>query len=896
MEVIHQLAVRLQPASGDDKPGMPISWQFVFVAVSFQILSANKLWDWRLVPAGVDKAWNSQNILVPGDREAMSTQVAVNVDGATLHGRDFHIVEPHETEVLLTVELTKDRPGKPPCARVWYEVATRKLHGTIVADKRPVSKESVLAALQCRGHEASSARKHWDHALAARCPEWWQAWAEGEVKQRRHAKRVCRRLNRLPDAGSRARDTDNGETELSKEDLLGVLQRLAELLREHQQALAACRKSSTVTLSFTDSFPYMPPQAISILERIGDQALESLRGSGSVPGGLHELCRKGARHLWDADVREAMETVRLLLEVGERKAVHGAKQLAVRAGGQLTSACGKKLEGGMRVMVRWLPGSVGATHLAYLNGHIGVLGSFDGSSRRWQVGFETFDGHLEIGAEHLHVCAQRKGPEAREKAPRREGLSCEMCLGQFLETQIRMLPCESQHSYCQDCLRKWVLTQLVPRCYRCLDEADLLTMQQGRPEPWNAVVGGEADATTMYRIGKDDIDRLECVCCFDVCSGARCIIIGLPGLSGQRCIVGRVEKNQAESFAVIYDAKGCRRQVHVACLAVDDCLSSGRTARGDPCPSKGERLSLGLGVASLGCACVVKQAMDAMFVEQLAMPFDWLVSRVEGVLYFFRHGFRDFTHYDDAQVVGEHGYTSFRSAYHAFPHHDISTGSSKGAFQRRGERLLQLVKACTEATARPLLLIRVCARSEELDSSEELYAQLRLLGGQKVFLLVVITEQRRFLGAVQHLQLSNLIFYVCQEGCRDLTDAVRFGMDYSYAAVTFGQHSLEAAKTVSPLSPALQASSLRKSLDQSHKHWLTRDSRGLSPTSDINGCFEKGPDQFFPGRFHKTTAFEPSPHYAQHLEKKVLHASGEELATLAASLAQTPQLDVNAWD
>ena len=27
-------------------------------------------------------------------------------------------------------------------------------------------------------------------------------------------------------------------------------------------------------------------------------------------------------------------------------------------------------------------------------------------------------------------------------------------------------------------------------------------------------------------------------------------------------------KNQAESFAVIYDAKGCRRQVHVACLAV----------------------------------------------------------------------------------------------------------------------------------------------------------------------------------------------------------------------------------------------------------------------------------------------------------------------------------------
>ena len=28
---------------------------------------------------------------------------------------------------------------------------------------------------------------------------------------------VCRRLSRLPDAGSRARDTDSGDTELSKE-------------------------------------------------------------------------------------------------------------------------------------------------------------------------------------------------------------------------------------------------------------------------------------------------------------------------------------------------------------------------------------------------------------------------------------------------------------------------------------------------------------------------------------------------------------------------------------------------------------------------------------------------------------------------------------------------------
>ncbi|CAE7483464.1 desi2 [Symbiodinium natans] len=129
--------------------------------------------------------------------------------------------------------------------------------------------------------------------------------------------------------------------------------------------------------------------------------------------------------------------------------------------------------------------------------------------------------------------------------------------------------------------------QLVPRCYRCLDESGLVTMPQ-------------------------DIDRLECVCCFDARSGVRCIIIGIPGLLGERCVVGRVEQNQAESFAVVYDAKGLRRQVQVSCLAVDDCIFSGRTSRGDPCPFKGERVSLGLGLACLGCACVGKQAMDEL--------------------------------------------------------------------------------------------------------------------------------------------------------------------------------------------------------------------------------------------------------------------------------------------
>ncbi|CAJ1449806.1 unnamed protein product, partial [Effrenium voratum] len=506
--------------------------------------------------------------------------------------------------------------------------------------------------------------------------------------------------------------------------------------------------------------------------------------------------------------------------------------------------------------------------MAYLNGHVGVLNAYAGS--RWQLGFETFDGHIDVGAEHLQVC------QACQEPPRhREELSCEMCLGHFLEMQVMSLPCPSTHTYCHDCVRKWVLTQLVPRCYKCLDELSVIALPRGVSDPWCGVVMDDAGAAGAYRITKADIEKLDCMCCFQIVCGARCVIIGHPGLLGQRCVVGRVEKSRIQSFAVVY-VKNRRYELDLGCLAIDDCLSSGRLSAGEVCPSKGERLGMGLSVASLGCACVVKQAMDEMrhgradamgwqnsarkgmrqgsmvivcsgFVEQLAMPFDWLVSRVEGLLYFFRHGFRDFLHYDDSQVVGEHGYTSFRSAYHAFPHHDMSCLKSQDAFARRCERLLELVRSSAEPQARPLLLVRVCARSEELDQSEELYHLLRLMGGQKLFLLVIITEQPQHLGAVQHVKYSNLIFYVCQPGGADLVDAVRFGMDYVYAAVSFG------------VSPVPSGSMLRQ-LMRPHRHWLSRDRRGLSPTSDVEGCFENGPDQFFPGRFHRK-GFEASPYY-----------------------------------
>lgn len=366
----------------------------------------------------------------------------------------------------------------------------------------------------------------------------------------------------------------------------------------------------------------MPPRAIHVIGKVVEEVVIS-QGFD-----MHGLWAKVAPHLADQDFRMALKALRLALEghampTPPRQGVKG-QQLAVRTQGQLIGACGTKLLTGMRVMLRWQPGSVGATHLAYLNGHVGVLNSWDSFSQRWQVGFESFDGHLDVSAEHLHICEAKRAVAA----PERQDLCCEMCLGHFLGMQLTRLPCPDKHAYCQSCLRRWVLTQLVPRCYKCLDDLCILTLPQGASDPWRGIVTAEAEASKAYRIAKEDIEQLHCICCFEISCGARCVIIGHPGLVGERCVVGRVEKTKYKSFAVVYLSNGRRKEIEFGCLVVDDCLSSGREARGEICPSKAERLGLGLSVASLGCACVVKQAMDEMFVEQLAMPFDWCLGSV----------------------------------------------------------------------------------------------------------------------------------------------------------------------------------------------------------------------------------------------------------------------------
>lgn len=59
---------------------------------------------------------------------------------------------------------------------------------------------------------------------------------------------------------------------------------------------------------------------------------------------------------------------------------------------------------------------------------------------------------------------------------------------------------------------------------------------------------------------------------------------------------------------------------------------------------------------------------------QADCPQRRLVSRVEGLIYFFRHSFRDFTHYDDVQV----GFQKVQGAHWSlYCQSDVDTAQQK---------------------------------------------------------------------------------------------------------------------------------------------------------------------------------------------------------------------------
>lgn len=167
---------------------------------------------------------------------------------------------------------------------------------------------------------------------------------------------------------------------------------------------------------------------------------------------------------------------------------------------------------------------------------------------------------------------------------------------------------------------------------------------------------------------------------------------------------------------------------------------------------------------SLGGSCGPKISLRRLGLGEATMPFDWMRTRVDGLIHWLRDGFGDFLVAKQRLEVTfqETLLTVYRSPTHSFWHDDILDEGGREKLERRITRFLALANAEGEGVSRPLLFVRGIAGSAELERTEELFLALRErfeVNGRKVWLLLVLEDQP-ILGPVLHSKYDELILWV----------------------------------------------------------------------------------------------------------------------------------------
>jgi len=167
---------------------------------------------------------------------------------------------------------------------------------------------------------------------------------------------------------------------------------------------------------------------------------------------------------------------------------------------------------------------------------------------------------------------------------------------------------------------------------------------------------------------------------------------------------------------------------------------------------------------SLGGSCGPKISLRRLGLGEATLPFDWMRTRVHGLIHWLRNGFDDFigahqrleVNFQDTMM------TVYRSPTHSFWHDDIQDEGCREKLRRRISRFLSLVAAEGKDASRPLLFVRGIAGSSELEHTEELFEALRdrfEVNGRKVWLLLLLEDQP-ILGPVMHSKYEELVLWV----------------------------------------------------------------------------------------------------------------------------------------
>jgi len=209
-------------------------------------------------------------------------------------------------------------------------------------------------------------------------------------------------------------------------------------------------------------------------------------------------------------------------------------------------------------------------------------------------------------------------------------------------------------------------------------------------------------------------------------------------------------------------------------MLAEPCAAGGELPR-CPCWPAGR----GVYPVSLGNRCCTKLGIDECtgpieapggyphFHGQEYMPFDSILTSLDGILFFLRHNFAHFFHWNTCLDVSPKQcphvvFNTYRSTLHAFPHHHPVKDSDK--LWRRVERFRALCRHARNARgARTPVFIRFVGSSEEFARIEELYSILRLWAGASARLFVVSmlqTAPKEPPRVLRHASLPRVVFYL----------------------------------------------------------------------------------------------------------------------------------------
>eukprot|EP00930_Biecheleria_cincta_P041287 TRINITY_DN2827_c0_g1_i3.p1 TRINITY_DN2827_c0_g1~~TRINITY_DN2827_c0_g1_i3.p1 ORF type:complete len:331 (+),score=64.00 TRINITY_DN2827_c0_g1_i3:427-1419(+) len=164
---------------------------------------------------------------------------------------------------------------------------------------------------------------------------------------------------------------------------------------------------------------------------------------------------------------------------------------------------------------------------------------------------------------------------------------------------------------------------------------------------------------------------------------------------------------------------------------------------------------------SLGCMCGPKLSFQQLGRGAETLPFDWVRSRLEGILHFMRSNFESF--YDYKTVRDCAGMTMYRSKYHSFFHDNPDDEGMREKYSRRIDRFMHI-----DASSAPALFVRAVASTNELHLVAELFSELVSRFGEQTHLLIILDYQTRMQGpAVVHSLPKNVLLYFHDKADRE---------------------------------------------------------------------------------------------------------------------------------